>query len=153
MNRAWRWILLLCAVAGLVSLFYWQWYSPNSIHQKLALTDKIYHELEHPTWSTRLVRAKGHRPNYGSGDFRMLVLVDVRRVTIPLSNAISFYRREGDRLGFKEFHVETSEAARKFHGEWNDLRIEVPVGEDIVVLSQIFPDSDGNIRRHEAIPP
>jgi len=153
MNRgARRWLVLIGALAGLIAFLYWHRYRPDSIHQKLALTDRIYQELDHPAWSTRLVRAKGHRPNYGSGDYRMLVLVDVRRVSVPLSNAISFYDREGVRLGFKEFHVESSADARRFGGEWRDLRVQIPAGEDIVVLYQIFPDNDGNVRRHAPIP-
>lgn len=88
----------------------------------------------------------------GSGDYQMLYLVDVRRVGVPLTNAVLFYERERERLGFKEFHVDAyQEAAKKWQWEWDRMRLQVPQGEDILVLTQLFPANDGNIRRHEPI--
>lgn len=152
MNRAAKWTILIAAVAllSLLSVFDYL----RSDYRLLVLTDKIYTELDHPEWSTRLRRAKALLPNYGSGDYRILCLVDVRRVSIPLTNATAFYEREGDRLGFKEFHVDSyAEAARKFHRDWNDMGLEVAQGEDILVLSQCFPTADGSLRRYKPVMP
>jgi len=149
MKRAILCLLLLAALAGLAALFYSR---SESDHQKLLLTDKIYSELEHPQWSTRLIREKSLRPNIGSGEYQLLYLVDVRRVGLPLAEAISFYEREGARLGLKEFHVDPyKDATRKWQRDWDDLRLQVPQGEDILVLTQLFPANDGNIRRHEPV--
>ena len=149
MKRALQWTVAIGAIVGISAFLYLQ-----SDGWKLIQTDRIYQELEHPAWSTRVIRSKALRPNLGSGDFQMLYLVDVRRVAIPLKEAISFYQQEGDRLGFKEFHVDPyAEAQRKFQWDWDQLRLQIPSGDDIAVLSQLFPASDGNIRRHEPTSP
>jgi hypothetical protein len=147
MKRAIQWIILVAVVAGVSAFLYLR-----SDYRKLVLTDRIYAELEHPKWSARLIRAKSLRPNIGSGDYQMLYLVDVRRVSAPLNDAISFYEGERERLGFKEFHVDAyQDASKRWQWEWDRMGLQVPRGEDILVLTQLFPANDGNIRRHEPV--
>jgi hypothetical protein len=149
MQRALPWILLITAVLGLSAFLY-----SRSDYRKLLLVDSIYAELEHPSWSERLKRDKCIYSNRGSGKFNMLYLVDVRHVSIPLSKATSFYEREGERLGFEEFHVDGyAEAASKFQQTWDHMKLQIPKGDDILILSQLFPAPDGNFRRHKALPP
>lgn len=121
----------------------------KSNYRKLQLTDRIYQELQHPAWSTRVVRAKEILPNSGSGDHKILYLVDVRRVSIPLNDAIRYYEKETDRLGFRECHIDGfSKAREKFEWNWEQMRLDIPRGDDILVISQNFT-SDSTIRRHK----
>jgi hypothetical protein len=132
---------MLLAVVGMIYF--------RSSYRKLLSTDKIYSELKHPEWSERVIREKAVRPNPGSGDNEMLYLIDVRRVRVPISEAVAYYDREVERLGFKECHVDTYDKAHfKFAREWSQMNLEVPSGYDILVISQVFPSDDGNIRRH-----
>jgi hypothetical protein len=146
MKRGLSRIIWIAAILCALALFCYL----RSDSRKLALTDKIYAELKHPEWSTRLIKAKYIYPNEGSGNYNMLYLVDVRQVSIPLSNAISYYESEGDRLGLKEFHVEGYGAAREeFQQRWDDLNLQIAQGSNILVLSQLFSLDSNNIRRHE----
>lgn len=121
----------------------------RSNFRKLQLTDQIYQELHHPDWSTRIVRKMAVLPNLGSGDHKMLYLVDARRAAVPIEEAIAYYEKETDRLGFRECHVDRFERAQeKFQWEWNQLAITIPPGPYIVVISQNFT-SDSSIRRHQ----
>ncbi|MCX6877782.1 MAG: hypothetical protein NTW21_28820 [Verrucomicrobia bacterium] len=121
----------------------------KSNYRKLQLTDRIYQELQHPEWSNRVLRAKEILPNLGSADHKMLYLVDVRRVSIPLNDAIRFYEKETDRLGFRECHVDPfPKAQEKFQWDWDQMKLEIPPGDDTVVISQNFT-SDSTIRRHK----
>lgn len=114
---------------------------------KLQATDQIYAELEHPEWSVRLLRDMAIHPNLGSGDHKMLYLIDVRRISIPIDEAEAYYDRETDRLGFRECHVDRySEAKEKFDWEWQRMGLEIPVGDDILVISQRFT-SNSSIRK------
>jgi hypothetical protein len=132
--------LLIAAVATL------HWRS-KAIDRKLELTDEIYQELKHPEWSSRLMRAKAVLPNLGSGEHKMLYLIDARRVSIPLPEAIRYYEGESDRLRFRECHVDGfPEAQRKFQRNWQQMGLEIPSGGDILVISQSFT-SDSTIRR------
>ena len=142
-----RWILytlLFCIAVGVLYL--------RSDHYKLIKTDQIYSELHHPSWSLRVLRAKTVRTNYGSGDHRILYLVDVRRVTVPIDVALRHYEHETDRLGFRECHVDGYQAAHdKFEDEWRDMCLLVPERPDVIIISQRFT-TDSTIRRHEAKP-
>ena len=132
---------------ALVAILHWR---SRAIERKLQLTDRIYQELKHPEWSIRLTREKIILPNRGSGEHKMLYLLDVRRVSVPLSEAIRYYEMESDRLGFKECHVDGFPAAqRKFEREWEAMGVEVPPDDDVLVISQSFPSSDPTVRRHK----
>lgn len=134
--------LLIAAIAILAWRF-------TEVDRKLDRADAIYQELKHPEWSTGLTRAKGIRPNRGSGEHEMLYLVDARRVSIPLPEAIRYYEGESDRLCFRECHVDAfPEAQRKFEDEWKAMGVVIPAGDDVVVISQNFT-SDSTVRRHE----
>jgi hypothetical protein len=141
-----RWRLLIYGsllVAGGALLY------SKSNYRKLQLTDQIYEELQHPEWSVRVLRAKEILPNLGSGDHKMFYLVDVRRVSIPLSDAIQYYEKETDRLGFRECHVDGfPKAQEKFQWEWEQMGLDISPGDDIVVISQNFT-SDSTIRRNK----
>lgn len=145
-NNPMRWRLLICVsllVAGGVFL-----YSKSNYHN-LQLTDRIYQELQHPECSDRVLRAKEILPNMGSGDHKIFYLVDVRRVSIPLGDAIQYYENEIDRLGFRECHVDGFPRAKeKFQWDWEQMGLDIPQGDDIVVISQSFT-SDSTIRRHK----
>lgn len=134
--------LLIAAMAIL-------WWRNNEVYRKLDRADVIYQELKHPEWSTRLTRAKVILPNRGSGEHEMLYLVDARRVSIALPEAIRYYEEESDRLGFRECHVDGfPEAQRKFEDEWRAMGVVIPADGDVVVISQNFT-SDSTVRRHE----
>ena len=135
-------ILLIAAIAIL------KWRSV-AVYRKLDQADTIYQELKHPEWSSRITRAKSILPNKGSGEHEMLYLVDARRVSIPLTEAIRYYEEESERLGFRECHVDAfPDAQRKFEDEWKAMAVEIPAGGDVVVISQNFT-SDSTVRRHE----
>jgi hypothetical protein len=134
--------LLIAAIAIL-------WWRNTEVDRKLDRADAIYQELKHPEWSTRLTRAKGILPNKGNGEYKMLYLVDARRVSIPLPEAIRYYEEESDRLGFRECHVDAfPEAQWKFEDEWRAMGVVIPADGDVVVISQNFT-SDSTVRRHE----
>lgn len=141
-----RWRLLIYGsllVAGGAFLY------SKSNYCKLQLTDRIYQELKHPEWSNRVLRAKRILPNMGSGDHKMFYLVDVRRVSISLSDAIQYYEKETNRLGFRGCHVDGFPRAKeKFQWNWEQMRVNIPQGDDIIVISQNFT-SDSTIRRHK----
>ena len=125
----------------------------KSYHRKLQLTNRIYEELQHPDWSTRVTRGKATFPNGGSGHHKWLYLVDARKVIIPLNDAIQYYKKETERLGFRECHVDPfTKAQEKFQGAWGRMGLEIPSGDDILVISQSFT-SDSTIRRHQPAEP
>jgi hypothetical protein len=141
-----RWRIV---IYGLLAILVGSLLYLKSNYRKLPLTDHIYQELHHPDWSTRIVRTKAVLPNLGSGDHKMLYLMDARRVTIPIEDAIAFYEKETDRLGFRECHVDSFARAReKFQWDWDQLGVTIPSGGDVVVISQNFT-SDSTIRRHK----
>ena len=135
------WTLLILLLFSLAVILYL-----HSDNHTLYLTDRIYSELHHPAWSHRVMRFKSVLANSGSGDHKVLYLVDFRRVSIPIEKAIRFYKQETKRLGFKECHVDDYESAEvKFKSKWRDMTI--PEGQDIVVITQLFT-SDSTIREH-----
>lgn len=147
-----RWAIYLAGFAWVVSLYAKRidWDEQFPI-RKLRQADTIYTELAHPDWSTRVLREKGLLPNLGSGDHQMVHLIDVRRVSIPREEALAWYEKETDRLGFRECHVDSHQrASEKFADwEWRRLGIAVPRGDDIVIITQSF-SSDSTVRAHPA---
>jgi hypothetical protein len=127
--------------------------APVTDRAKLEQADAIYQELSHPAWSSRAMRETGKLPNLGSGNHRMLHLLDVRKVSIPMEEALAYYRAETERLGFRECHVEAagSDKAKRFGEDWARLGWSVPPGADILVIAQIF-SSDSTVRAHAADP-
>jgi hypothetical protein len=147
-----RWVIYLAALAWVISLYAKRIDLDEQFPvRKLRQADTIYTELAHPDWSTRILREKSVLPNLGSGDHRMIYLIDVRRVSIPREEAIAWYGKETDRLGFRECHVDSYQrASEKFADwEWQRLGIAVPRGDDIVIISQNF-SSDSTVRAHPA---
>ena len=142
MRRIGRWIVYPLLLVAFVWIIYFR-----SNLRKLNATDRIYAELEHPAWSERLLRDKAIHPNLGSGDHNMLYLIDVRRVSIPIAEAVAHYDRETDRLGFRECHVDRyPQAKEKFDWEWQRMGLDIPEGDDILIVSQRFT-SNSTIRR------
>ena len=141
-----KWRLIIYGslfLAGVIIIY------SKSNYRKLLLTDRIYEELQHPEWSTRVAREKTILPSLGSGNQKTLYLVDVRRVSIPLNEAIHYYDSESDRLGFREYSVDyPSKAKQKFKREWHEIGLEIPSGDDVIVISQRI-SSDSTLRRHQ----
>jgi len=126
----------------------WFFYQ-RSDYRKLRQTDEIYQELEHPSWSKRIHRKKWTTASGGSGDHRMLYLVDVRAIKHPLSEAVVYYEKEADRLGFRECHVDGYPAGTFEHqGELRRYGLEGGLKDDIVIILQAFT-SNSKIRRHQ----
>jgi len=120
----------------------------RSDYRKLRQTDKIYKELKHPEWSERMYRHKWTTPSGGSGDHRMLYLADVRTVSNHLADAVAYYEKETDRLGFRECHVDGYSSGTPIQGELERYGLEGSLKSDIVVILQAFT-SNSTIRHHE----
>ncbi len=119
----------------------------RSDYRKVLLTDDLYSELVHPEWSYRLLRVKTSLDNLGSGDHRIVYLADVREVKIPRTDARRYYEEETKRRRFRECHVDDYDSAKaNFVSEWEELSLDLPRRDDIVVITQRFT-SDSTLRR------
>ena len=133
------WIRYVICIAGAASLLvgcilFYQW-----DYRKLRVIDLIYQEVEHPSWSSRVVRKKVILVDRESNDQKVLYLVDVRRISVSLEHAIDYYRREADRLGLRDCHVDGYENARlKFRSDWDQMKLSAPPGGDVLFISQRF---------------
>jgi hypothetical protein len=118
-------------------LFIYGYAYTKTNHWMLMRLQSYYSELEHPAWSQRLGFTRKINPNFGSGDHKVLYLTDIRKISIPLPEAKSYYRSQGVRLGLVGLHVDSfAEAKEKFEWEWKDAGLVVPDSPDTLVISQ-----------------